>query len=331
MFFRVLDEKGKPIASGRDLAKIRRELGAKVEDSFSKIGGETLHKDAMRDWDFGDLPERLDLRRGGMTVIVYPALLDQGNAVGTRVVETLERAKEMTHAGVRRLFLIKAGREIRHRVATRSGVERMCAQYATLGSANDLLADVHALVAERAFMTGRPNVRTKAQFDARFEEGWNSIAAGVDEITKEAELIVAEYQKVRLVLDPQYPAPFTHALTDMKDQLSFLVFKGFLATIPTEWRKHLPRYLAGIRVRIGKLAPNLARDTKLMAETQPYWRAAKARVELHAKAGVTDPALTTYRWMVEEYRIAQFAQELRTAITVSPKRLQEQWDTIGKP
>lgn len=266
-----------------------------------------------------------------MTVFVYPAILDQGNAVGTRVVETLERANELTHAGLRRLFLIKSGREIKHRVATRSGVERMCAQYATLGSANDLLADVHALVAERAFMTGRPMVRSKATFDARLEEGWNLIAGAVDEITREAELIVGEYQKVRLVLDPQYPAPLAHAIADMNDQLGHLVFKGFLATIPAEWRKHLPRYLAGIRVRLGKIAPNLARDTKLMAETQPYWRAAKARLELHAKAGVTDPALTTYRWMVEEYRIAQFAQELRTAITVSPKRLQEQWNAIGKP
>ena len=235
--FRVLDDQGKPIASGRDLAKIRRELGAKVEDSFSKIGGEALHKDAMRDWDFGDLPERLDIRRGGMTVIVYPAVVDQTNAVGTRVVETLERAREMTHAGVRRLFLIKTGREIRHRVATRSGVERMCAQYSTLGSANDLLADVHALVAERAFMTGKSAVRSKAQFDARLEEGWDAIPAAVDEITREAEQIVGEYQKVRLVLDPNYPPAFTHAITDTKDQLSALVFKGFLTTIPQEWRR----------------------------------------------------------------------------------------------
>ncbi|MCP2732602.1 DUF3418 domain-containing protein, partial [Limnofasciculus baicalensis] len=118
---------------------------------------------------------------------------------------------------------------------------------------------------------------------------------------------------------------------DIRDQASHRVFKGFLATIPAEKRKHLPRYLAGIRVRMGKVAANLPRDSKLMEETVPYWRAAKARVDLHAKAGVTDGELTLYRWMVEEFRVAQFAQELRTAMTVSPKRLQEQWNKIGKP
>jgi len=331
MFFRVIDEKGKTLASGRDLAKIRRDLGAKVEDSFSKIGGDALHRDGLREWSFGDLPERIDIRRGGMTVFVYPAVLDQNNAVGTRIVETLARAKELTHAGVRRLFLIKAGREIKHRVAARSGVERMCAQYATLGSASDLLADVHALVAERAFMANLPDVRSKEAFDARVEARWEKITQAVDEVSREAEQIIAEYQKVRLVLDVNYAAPFAPALADMRDQLAHLVFKGFLATIPAEHRQHLPRYLAGIRVRMGKVAANLPRDSKLMEETVPYWRAAKARVELHAKAGVTDGELTLYRWMVEEFRVAQFAQELRTAMTVSPKRLQEQWNRIGKP
>ncbi len=332
MFFRIVDEKGKELASGRDLPAIRRQLGAKVEDTFSKIGGEELHRDALRDWSFAALPEKLELRRGGMTVIVYPAIVDQGNAVGTRVVETAERARLLTHAGVRRLFLIKAGREIRHRLAVRSSVERMCAQYATLGSANDLLADVHALVAERAFMHNRPLVRSREEFEARLEAGWDALGAAVDDVAREAEQVIGEYQRVRLILDSPMPPAFSGFAQDAKDQLVHLVFKGFLTVTPPQWRAHLPRYLAGIRARYAKLpGGGLERDARLTAEVAPYWRACKARLDLHAKAGVTDEALVHYRWMVEEFRVAQFAQELRTSVTVSPKRLQEQWERIGKP
>ncbi len=332
MFFKVVDERGKALASGRDLAAIRRELGAKVEDSFSKIGGEALHLDGLRDWTFGPLPEKLDLRRGGITVIVYPAVVDQGQAVGTRVVETAQRAALLTHAGVRRLFLFKAGREIKHRLAVRSGVERMCAQYSTLGSANDLLADVHALVAERAFMHNLPLVRSQGEFEARLELGWDGLAAAVDEVALQAEQIIGEYQRVRLILDSPMPPAFSGFAQDVRDQLSQLVFKGFLASIPPQWRAQLPRYLGAIRMRHAKLpGGGLVRDSKLTAEVAPYWRACKARLDLHAKAGVTDDQLTLYRWMVEEYRVALFAQELRTALSVSPKRLQEQWDRIEKP
>lgn len=332
MFFRVVDEQGRPLAQGRDLAAIRRELGAKVEAAFTKIGGNELHRDGLKDWTFGDLPESLTLRRGGMDVLVFPGVIDQGDAVGTRVVETRERAAELTWRGLRRLFLIKSHREIRHRLATRSGVERMAAQYAMLGKFDDLRGDIHALVAERAFLAGRPIPRSKAEFDARLEAGWDLIPKAVDEVAAQAEAILAAYQQARLAIDAPHPPAFARVIEDIRDQLAHLVFKGFLDAIPAEWIQHLPRYLAGIRVRLSKLpAGGITRDAKLMAELSPYWLAAKARVDLHAKAGVTDPQLTLYRWMVEEYRIALFAQELRTAVSVSPKRLQEQWDRIGKP
>ncbi len=181
-------------------------------------------------------------------------------------------------------------------------------------------------------MHNRPLVRSREEFEARLEAGWDALGAAVDDVAREAEQVIGEYQRVRLILDSPMPPAFSGFAQDAKDQLVHLVFKGFLTVTPPQWRAHLPRYLAGIRARYAKLpGGGLERDARLTAEVAPYWRACKARLDLHAKAGVTDEALVHYRWMVEEFRVAQFAQELRTSVTVSPKRLQEQWERIGKP
>jgi ATP-dependent helicase HrpA len=119
-------------------------------------------------------------------------------------------------------------------------------------------------------------------------------------------------------------------LNDLKEQLDHLAPPGFLGAVPYEWLRHYPRYLAAIQRRVGKLVGDgLTKDLRKIAEFQAYWR---GYVELSQKSEEGrrfDAALHQYRWMLEEYRVSLFAQELRTSITVSPKRLEEQWALLS--
>lgn len=332
MNFRVVGENGKIIAEGRDVETLQRSLGAEVQRSFRKIGGDQYTRDGVTKWDFGDLPEKVEVRRGTMTVVGYPALVDMGKDAGLRVIETRGRAANEHRAGVRRLFLIRAGRELKHHLALRTRLERMCVQWATLGSANDLKADLLGLIAERAFLGREELPRTAADFESRVERGWNVIPDAVDEVGTLAEQALNHYQALRLVIDSPAPTSFLVAFEDVENQVSNLIYKGFLVATPREWLPHLPRYLSAARARLAKLpGGGVAKDARISAEAAPFWNAYVARATLHERAGVFDPELTLYRWMIEEFRVQLFAQELRTIVPVSVKRLQDQWSKIGKP
>jgi ATP-dependent helicase HrpA len=332
MNFRVVDDKGRELAHGRDIDDLRRRLGARVEESFSKVGGERFHRDHVTSWDFGELPERVEVRRNGMTVVAFPGIVDQGADAALRVLETPERAREATRHGLRRLFLLKAGKEIRHRLLARSAFQKMATQYATIGPPEDFRNDLLGLIAERAFMTGRPTPRSAESFSQEVERGWDRIPAATDEVAALAGAILEGYQSVRLQLDSVNIPAFARAHADVQDQLRHLLPRGFLVSTPGEWLPHFPRFLSAAWHRLDRLRGHgPARDELLTQGVAPFWNAAKARVELHRAAGVTDPELSLYRWMVEELRVSVYAQELRTSISVSPKKLQQQWDKIGKP
>jgi ATP-dependent helicase HrpA len=115
----------------------------------------------------------------------------------------------------------------------------------------------------------------------------------------------------------------------MRDQLGHLMPARFLKATPARWLPHLPRFLNGVHVRLTKLLnAGLSRDMAHVQEVAPRWRAYKERAQKHRKENVIDPALEEYRWMLEELRVSLFAQELKTSIPVSPKRLDAQWEKV---
>jgi ATP-dependent helicase HrpA len=124
----------------------------------------------------------------------------------------------------------------------------------------------------------------------------------------------------------RHPAAWAESLFDMREQLQALVYPGFLSEVPSHWLGHYPRFLAAMKVRLGKLATTgPARDLKHLAEVTPLWRAYQVRAAINRENDVVSPELEQFRWMVEELRVSLFAQELRTSIPVSGKRLREFW------
>ena len=349
--FRVVDERGRPVGSGRDLAELQRRFSDRartsVEKSLSRTPGErglTQKPDSsgarspapppgvgitpragLTDWDFGDLPEVVDSKVAGGVVRGYPALVDEGATVALRVEATPEAAERATRAGVRRLLLLAVASPASYVLEHLTSAEKLALAASPYPSAKALVEDARLAVADAVLSRTETGavVRTRAEFE-RVRDALS--AAVVDETFQTVSLaarILTGAREADRALRSQNSLTLLGALNDVKGQIAGLVFPGFVSRIGVARLAHVPRYLRGAKERVDGLVDNPGRDRQRMTE---FERAAAAFAEA---GGVIPPvddapvALVRTRWLLEEYRISLFAQHLGTAEAVSLQRIQK--------
>lgn len=331
MNFKVVDESGKTLATGRNLDAIRTQLGVEVKKTFDTIEHPKYHREIVTRWDFGDLPESVPIKRHGMALSAFPALVDNGDHVSLRLLDSPEAAKIAHAAGLRKLLTTELKDEIRYMAGLIPNLHEMCMHYATLGPCQQLKEEIVARTINTAFLYDS-NVRTAMEYELRKEAGRRHRLLEVSrEAAALAGQILSQYHQVALLLSkPAIPA-WGPTIQDVKKQLAHLMPRGFLANTPDAWLAHYPRFLKAIALRLGKLVTaGHTRDQQNMAEIQPLWEAYLDRSKRNREQRIHDPALEQYRWMIEELRVSLFAQELKTSIPVSPKRLEKQWEQVRK-
>ncbi|CAB5281012.1 ATP-dependent helicase HrpA [Burkholderia multivorans] len=372
MNFKVIDEHGRQLAMGRNLAQLRQELGAQAQQQFQKIAaastiavgadadggtapaasGEPARKDGrgakggkavapqtlaapepgatalyenLTTWNFGKLPELLEIRRRGQTLYGYPALVDRGTHCDVEVFDSPEEAARIHRAGLRRLFALQLKEPIKYLEKNLPGLREMAMQYMSLGTQDELRDQLIDTALDRACLQD-PLPDDDASFHARRDEGRSRLNLLAQEIARLVGQILTEYAGV--VKKLAQAKPFAQAHADLEQQLSALIGKRFVIDTPYAQLVHFPRYLKGIALRIDKLKADPARDAKQLGELQPlvqqYQRAVSQR------GGVVDPRLAEFRWLLEELRISLFAQELRTPMPVSVKRLYKVWESMQR-
>jgi ATP-dependent helicase HrpA len=201
----------------------------------------------------------------------------------------------------------------------------MAMNYKLLGSTDELRGQLVAVAAERAF-TPDANVRQQADYQQRGGTAWQRLSEQHARISEYADQALLAYYALAKELSKPVAPLLEPSVRDMREQLARLMPKNFVAATPAAWLGHLPRFIKGISVRLNKLMnAGLARDQQGLGQVQPLERAYRERVEKHRREGVVDEAMVQYRWMLEEFRISVFAQELKTSVPVSGKRLGELW------
>ncbi|MGV7246268.1 DUF3418 domain-containing protein, partial [Caballeronia sp. M23-90] len=353
MNFKVIDEHGRQLAMGRNLAQLRSELGGQAQQHFQKLAaGATLDigSDAaapvtrsaaasessggssgtalyenLTTWDFGRLPELLEIRRRGQTLFGYPALVDRGTHCDVEVFDSPEEAARIHRAGLRRLFALQLREPIRYLERNLGGLREMSLQYMALGSQEELASQIIETALDRACLQD-PLPDNDADFYARRDQGKSRLTLLAQEIARLAGQILADYAMVtkKLTQAKSFGAPYA----DMVAQLNALIGKRFIIDTPYTQLSHFPRYLNAMALRIDKLKADAVRDARLSAEIAPllqnYQRAIAQR------GGVADARLGEYRWLLEELRVSLFAQELRTPMPISVKRLYKVWESMQR-
>jgi ATP-dependent helicase HrpA len=306
MNFLVLDEHGRQLGLGRNLAELKRELGRETEAQLQPEQDLKLHTG----WTMGELAEMMEIERGGQTLVGYPALVDAGDGVTLQVFDTPERAAGLHRAGVRRLLAIAFKERIRD-------LERAWARDIALAPLKD---DLVAAALDRAFLADRVPTLA-AEFAQAVDAGRSRFMLVAQEVARTATGILAAHADLQKKLAPAAKA-FPHAAEDMRQQLARLLAPGWLAATPWARLQHFPRYLKAIELRLEKLRADPARDARLMSELAPLLTA-----WLRAPRPL-DAERAQFGWLLEELRVSLFAQSLKTPVPVSAKRLAKLWHSI---
>jgi ATP-dependent helicase HrpA len=325
MHFRILDAGGKTLAMGRDLMALRIQLGMQARESFAALPPDEFTQNGLIRWDFGDLPDRIEIHRGSTAFSGFPAVIDQGAAVGLRVLDSREASIHANRAGVRRLFMLQLGSELKQLARGLNHVDEMGLLFKTLGSWAELREDLLSAAVDRSLFNPAEDIRSREVFINKAKDGWNRLSAASRELNTIAYEILQAYGQASVALDRTFPEFLLSPVNEMRDQLKKLVPKTFLSTTPIDWLQHLPRYLKAITIRLMKLLnAGLRRDMDISAQVRPLSLEYARLRNLHAARGLLDPELTKLWWMIQELRVSLYAQELKTAFPISVQRVEKQ-------
>jgi ATP-dependent helicase HrpA len=335
MNFLVVDENARQLAMGRNLAQLRAELGEQAREHFdaqvaasaeAAAGGEVTQA-GLTDWSFGELEDVMEIRRGSQALIGYPGLVDRRTSVSLEVFDSADKAKAEHRAGLRRLFMLQMKEQAKN---IEKGVpQALILQYAPFGEVAELRAQLLAAAFERAFMA-EPWPRTRAEFERRRDEGRARVTLIAQELSRLAGAIFAEHFALQKKLAP-LAKTFSAAFADLDGWLARLLHKRFIEETPFERLQHFTRYLKAAGLRIDKLRADPARDARAAAELSQLGLLWQREFSRQQRAGAApDPQLEQFRWLLEELRVQLFAQELRTPVPVSVKRLQKMWQAMQR-
>ncbi len=332
MNVQVIDDQKRIIAAGRDPAELKIQLTPLAAKRFAEFARDRFDQDDLTDWTFGPLPGHVDIERFGVKLTGFPAILDRQSSVSLRLLQSAAQARHSTRAGLRRLFWLRAKPDLKSAMKALPTVQTMALQYATVGPPAEFREQLELLIAERAFMPDAAGpdswtLPTPQEFEQRLDRGSAIIYRVAQAVADEVGDVLVQMQAASVALSRQFPAPWADSMADAKLHLALLTDKGFLTSTPRQWWPHLSRFLRGIQSRVQKLGhAGLDRDQRAMADMRPLWLGYLTRAKYNHDHHIHEPGLEEHRWLLEELRVSLFAQELRTSLTVSTKRLYDHWE-----
>jgi ATP-dependent helicase HrpA len=275
-------------------------------------------------WTFGELPELMEIRKAGQTLIGFPALIDRSAHVEIEVFDEPEVAALKHRAGLRRLVALQVKEPLKYLEKNIPDLQKMAVAYMPLGTQEELREQIIDVALDRAFLAD-PLPTDRFDFERRLQEGRARLNLIAQEVARNAGLILIDYAAALRKLKDTRGAS-KEVADDVTAQLQRLVPKRFVAATPWAQLQHLPRYLKAVTLRLDKLRIDAVRDAQKLAELRPLEQRYTRR--LADLKGTGDARLAEYRWLLEELRVSFFAQELRTPQPVSVKRLDKVWEQL---
>jgi ATP-dependent helicase HrpA len=330
MNFRVVDAEDHVIEEGRDLVTVKRELRVHAEGG-APGGHAALEAELHRRWDFGDLPERHEVERHGLKLVSFLALEDRGTATALVQAHDAAAAESISRGGITRLAILSLGQQVKY-LRSRLSENR---ELVLLSQGLPLTQSLVDAIIERAFREcfvpeDTPMPRDEHAFAQRLEGKRGELAEVADRLAAEIVRLLKSWRTARASLAELAPLVFAEAIADIETQMSALLSPRFIEATPRRWLDEFPRYFKAIARRIERLRGNVARDAELAQRIRPYLVRLHRLQEQRALTHPARAALEHARWMIEEFRVSLFAQDLSTVLRVSGKRLDEQFERVTR-
>jgi len=318
MRFDVVDHRQKSVGVGRSLTELQSRFGGHAAKEMAQVHSDVSWPDTgITAWQFGDLPEFIMLTKGEQQYRAYPAIVDKGTSVGVELFDASATAMRAQVKGLRRLAVLENAKAVKYVLRQLPKINEMSLIYSVFASADDLQNDLLELILDQCFFEKGYMIKQQEAFAVRMQQVTALMPTANQVCTLVAKILVA-WQSVRQQF--QLTDCSQDSKQDIQTQLDTLLYAGFLTRTPYLWLQEIPRYFRALTIRLEKLTDSPAGDEKKLQLLRPF-------LQEHARLQKTlmDSAESTkLRWMLEEYRVSLFAQPMKTAIPVSPKRIEKQ-------
>ncbi|WP_348788362.1 ATP-dependent RNA helicase HrpA [Leifsonia sp. NPDC080035] len=332
--FQVIGERGRPLASGKDLGALQDRLRSRARDSVARVAEartpNALERAGLTTWDFDELPRFLDSTQKGPngttnTIRAYPALVDDGQSVSIRLMSTPADQARAIPGGVRRLLLASIPSPVAYVQQHLTSNEKLTLAASPYPNTKALFDDCLLAVIDSVLYRMKPDGQLfmRAEFEAVRDRVSGVVMDSMFETVALVTRILTAARAADKAISGTTALAYLPALNDAKGQLAGLVYPGFVSATGLPQLAQLPRYLNGITQRMQALPTNPGRDRAWQTQVE-------TAVALYTDAGGRIPPaphapehLVHARWMLEEFRVSLFAQSLGTAETVSLQRIRK--------
>ncbi|MCF6261788.1 MAG: ATP-dependent RNA helicase HrpA [Gammaproteobacteria bacterium] len=320
MRFDVVDHQQKSLGVSRSLIELQSRFGEHAAKEMAQVQSDvSWPDDGLTSWQFGDLPEFVMVTRGEQQYRAYPAIVDKGVAVGVELFDAPVTAMRVHTKGLRRLAMLENAKAVKYLLRQMPKINEMCLVYSVFAPAKDLQNDLLELILDQCFFEKGYAIHQQETFSAHMQQA-EALMPTANEICKLVAKILIAYQSARQQFQSMQGSCHQESHQDIQTQLDTLLYAGFLTCTPYLWLQEMPRYFRALTIRLNKLADSPAGDENKLQLLRPFLQE-YTRLQ---KTAEDSAEIIRLRWMLEEYRVSLFAQPMKTAVPVSPKRIEKQ-------
>ena len=321
MTFRVVDENGKKIAESMNLDELKFSLKDRVQESISAVADDGIEQSGLHIWSFAELPQCYEQKQRGFSVKAFPAIVDEKDAVGIKLFETeFEQAVAMQQ-GLRRLLLLNVPSPIKYLHEKLPNKAKLGLYFTPFGRVLDLIDDCIACAVDKLIADFGGFVWNEEGFDKLRDFVRENLNEVTVDIAQKVEQILTLTHQLNQRLKGKMDFTMAFALSDMKSQISGLIYQGFVQKSGYARLPDLLRYLQAIDKRMDKLAQDVNRDRAAMLRVEQVQQAYQQLLAKLPKSKPVSDEVAEIRYMIEELRVSLFAQQLGTKYQVSEKRV----------
>lgn len=329
MNIKVVDEEGRVILQGRSYHQLMDQLGGRVEQPIESRPAKLPERAGLTAWNFGALPDVIELEQGGSRTLWYPTLIDEGDSARLTCLIDPRQAFQLGQRGMARLARLKLSQQEKYLAKNLPHRNELGLYFAPVGQLQRLLDDMLTVVFIEVFLKERLP-RNATEFEQAIDQGRGRLVETANQYAELLYRVLGAYHQVAKQLKGNFPLALALSMADVRRQLDHLIHDGFLLETPLEWLEQFPRYFAALGQRLEKMPLQLQKERLFLGLMDGWWEQYCARRDKLAKQGVHDDELVLFRWMLEEFRVSYFAQTLGTRMPVSEKRLERQWEKVRR-
>jgi ATP-dependent helicase HrpA len=328
MRYQVIDNQGQTLQAGRDLPVLQKAYVSQVEESLLRFSDNSIEREQVSDWNFGDLPLSVEISKSGITLQGYPALQATEQGVGIKLFATAAAAGSAMPAGVRALYRQVLREEIKYLQRKLPGIDVLALRFTPFGSKQALIADIIDAALDASFMDVDKLPRTRDAFMQKLEAARHALVPVAGRICSVLEQILELHRQVAKRVGGSLPLSWVEAVGDLRDQIDRLVYVGFVQQTGLQQLQRMPVYFQAMGRRLDAIDMGPDKDRRHRAELLPVWEAFKLQPATRDDDPLYAAAYTALRWSFEELRISLFAQDLVTREKVSVSRLESRLKSL---